>query len=85
MVYFKFAHFLNSATFALFITRPLGVVSSDGIDQRSNSGLVLPELPVLPFQNGYDALAPYISADTLHFHHDKHHAKVIIILIVHYD
>ncbi|PHJ21012.1 iron-containing superoxide dismutase [Cystoisospora suis] len=29
-------------------------------------------LPPLPYS--YDGLAPYISSDTLHFHHDKHHA-----------
>jgi superoxide dismutase, Fe-Mn family len=28
-------------------------------------------LPPLPYE--YDALEPAISADTLHFHHDKHH------------
>ncbi|MBL4892059.1 MAG: superoxide dismutase, partial [Rhizobiaceae bacterium] len=29
------------------------------------------ELPDLPY--GYDALGPYMSAETLEFHHDKHH------------
>ena len=29
------------------------------------------ELPVLPY--AYDALDPYMSAETLEFHHDKHH------------
>lgn len=29
------------------------------------------ELPPLPYD--YEALAPYISADTLRSHHDKHH------------
>jgi Fe-Mn family superoxide dismutase len=32
-------------------------------------------LPPLPY--AYDALAPIISADTLHFHHDKHHATYV--------
>lgn len=32
-------------------------------------------LPELPYQ--YDALAPVISADTMHFHHDKHHATYV--------
>ncbi len=32
-------------------------------------------LPALPYP--YDALAPTISADTLHFHHDKHHATYV--------
>ena len=29
------------------------------------------ELPELPYS--YDALDPYMSAETLEFHHDKHH------------
>jgi Fe-Mn family superoxide dismutase len=34
--------------------------------------ITLPELPY-----AYDALAPVMSADTLHFHHDKHHATYV--------
>lgn len=33
---------------------------------------VLPELPY-----AYDALAPFVSAETLHFHHDKHHKAYV--------
>jgi Fe-Mn family superoxide dismutase len=33
------------------------------------------KLPDLPY--GYDALQPTISAETMHLHHDKHHAKYI--------
>ena len=33
------------------------------------------ELPVLPFSK--DALQPYISAETLEYHHDKHHATYV--------
>lgn len=32
-------------------------------------------LPPLPYE--YSALEPFISARTLHFHHDKHHAKYV--------
>jgi Fe-Mn family superoxide dismutase len=32
-------------------------------------------LPELPY--GYDALAPYLSAETLHTHHDKHHKTYV--------
>lgn len=32
-------------------------------------------LPDLPY--AYDSLAPVLSADTLHFHHDKHHAAYV--------
>ena len=34
--------------------------------------ITLPELPY-----AYDALSPTLSADTLHAHHDKHHAKYV--------
>ncbi|HKT53826.1 MAG TPA: superoxide dismutase [Caulobacteraceae bacterium] len=34
--------------------------------------LTLPDLPY-----GYDALEPVLSADTLHAHHDKHHAAYV--------
>jgi Fe-Mn family superoxide dismutase len=33
------------------------------------------ELPKLPY--AYDALAPYMSAETLEFHHDKHHQAYV--------
>ena len=33
------------------------------------------ELPNLPY--AYDALAPYMSAETLEFHHDKHHKAYV--------
>lgn len=33
------------------------------------------ELPPLPY--AYDALAPYMSAETLEFHHDKHHLAYV--------
>lgn len=33
------------------------------------------ELPALPY--AYDALEPVIDADTMHFHHDKHHATYV--------
>ncbi len=33
------------------------------------------QLPPLPYQ--YDALKPYISEETLYYHHDKHHAGCI--------
>ena len=33
------------------------------------------ELPALPY--AYDALAPYMSKETLEFHHDKHHKAYV--------
>lgn len=32
-------------------------------------------LPALPY--AYDALQPYMSAETLHYHHDKHHQAYV--------
>jgi len=34
------------------------------------------ELPALPY--AYDALAPFMSKETLEFHHDKHHQAYVI-------
>jgi superoxide dismutase, Fe-Mn family len=36
------------------------------------------ELPPLPYS--YDALDPYMSSQTLHFHHDKHHQAYVTTL-----
>lgn len=36
------------------------------------------ELPPLPY--AYDALGPYMSAETLEFHHDKHHNTYVVKL-----
>ena len=36
------------------------------------------ELPPLPY--AYDALEPYMSAETLHYHHDKHHQAYVDML-----
>ena len=33
------------------------------------------ELPDLPY--AHDALGPYMSAETLEFHHDKHHQAYV--------
>jgi Fe-Mn family superoxide dismutase len=35
-------------------------------------------LPDLPY--AYEALAPVVSPETLHFHHDKHHAKYVEVM-----
>ena len=36
------------------------------------------ELPDLPY--AYDSLAPYMSAETLEFHHDKHHNAYLTVM-----
>src|ERR1043165_2425649 len=48
---------------------PAALVLADKIKKRSIlMALTLPELPY-----AYDALGPYMSKETLEFHHDKHH------------
>jgi Fe-Mn family superoxide dismutase len=42
------------------------------IPQESSMSFVLDPLPY-----AYDALAPHMSAETLEFHHDKHHAAYV--------
>eukprot|EP01041_Mallomonas_annulata_P008645 gene8645-17833_t len=50
------------------ISRGQSVLAAD----KTLSKVVLPKLPY-----PYDALEPYISNDTLFYHHDKHHAKYV--------
>jgi len=40
--------------------------------QAATGSFVLPPLPY-----AYDALEPYIDAETMHLHHDKHHASYV--------
>ena len=40
-------------------------------DAKSIVGVTLPPLPY-----AYNALEPHLGEETLHIHHDKHHAKV---------
>ncbi|WP_164667323.1 superoxide dismutase [Virgibacillus doumboii] len=58
----KFTHFLEDEEFA---------VQED--DRKENRGVPIGEhtLPPLPYE--YDALEPYISAEIMRLHHDKHH------------
>ena len=48
--------------------------SSSGQTQTAKAGQPF-MLPALPY--GYEALEPYIDAETMHFHHDKHHAAYV--------
>ena len=34
-------------------------------------------LTIVELPYAYDALEPYVSAETLHFHHDKHYAGYV--------
>jgi Fe-Mn family superoxide dismutase len=49
--------------------------ASAGEAQLSGAGTGPYSLPILPY--GYDALEPYIDAQTMHLHHDRHHAAYV--------
>lgn len=60
----------------------VAVASVCGLDRKASaeevqqpSGTMPYSLPPLPY--GYDALEPYIDAQTMHLHHDKHHAAYV--------
>ena len=47
-----------------------------GRTPKTSDGTTTPyTVPPLPYQ--YDALEPYIDAQTMHLHHDKHHAAYV--------
>lgn len=46
--------------------------AAQGISSNSSGPFSLPPLPY-----DYDALEPYIDADTMRFHHDRHHAAYV--------
>ena len=39
------------------------------------------EVPALPYD--YAALEPFIDAETMKFHHDKHHAAYVNLSLIH--
>jgi Fe-Mn family superoxide dismutase len=69
---------LNRRNFLLLLgattgTAVLGTFPKLAIAQSSDATSEKPfQLPPLPY--AYDALEPYIDAETMRFHHDKHHA-----------
>jgi len=46
--------------------------SGQNFDEESQMAFTLPDLPY-----PYEALQPYLSKETLEFHHDKHHAAYV--------
>ena len=58
-------------------------IEASGWSQAANTSITSPAtaskgpftLPPLPY--AYDALEPYIDAETMHLHHDKHHAGYV--------
>src|SRR6185295_12097585 len=54
---------------------PLAAMAPPKIRKRQRSLAMAFELPALPY--AYDSLAPYMSKETLEFHHDKHHQAYV--------
>ena len=53
----------------------LPIKSSSASHPRSEHAIMAFTLPDLPYS--YDALAPYMSRETLEYHHDKHHKAYV--------
>lgn len=73
--------FISSTTLAL-AAAPLLTNSATASNTSKKTMSPLggtPTLPPLPY--GYDALEPYIDAETMHLHHDKHHQGYVNGLI----
>lgn len=54
-------------------TFPVAAQPFSGSKQSQNSGTF--QLPPLPYD--YNALEPFVDAETMRFHHDKHHAAYV--------
>lgn len=71
---------INRRSFLLLLGATLGTASLGTFPaaaqplfgDKQNEGGETFQLPPLPY--AYDALEPYIDAETMRFHHDKHHA-----------
>ena len=72
---------LKTLTVATLASTTLGRLSSFAQAPAATTPPVPPAptgpfvLPPLPY--GYDALEPHIDAETMHLHHDKHHASYV--------
>ena len=71
--------FLNGIRYAAGLIASAVVLNRVGFSQASAPAPATStgpyKLPPLPY--GYDALEPYIDAETMHLHHDKHHASYV--------
>lgn len=62
-------------TYALDTRRSLGWISAASAAEAPKGSAKPFEVPPLPYP--YDALEPHIDAQTMRFHHDKHHAAYV--------
>ena len=71
--------FLHGVGYTAGVSLSTAILDRAGFSQSSTPAAALPggpfKLPPLPY--AYDALEPYIDAETMHLHHDKHHASYV--------
>jgi Fe-Mn family superoxide dismutase len=76
---------LNLAMDRRTVLRQMGVLSGAALLGAEISAQILPSTPAVkaspftlaPLPYAYDALEPYIDAETMHLHHDKHHQAYV--------
>ena len=64
------------------VVRPAGRYGAPGKDFRNSiinepGSITVPTFTLPPLPYDYDALTPYMSRETLEFHHDKHHQAYV--------
>lgn len=65
----------SASVYALDSYRVPSLISAPRAPQAPSEGATTFELPPLPY--AYNALEPHIDAQTMRFHHDKHHAAYV--------
>ncbi|MBR8828592.1 MAG: superoxide dismutase [Gomphosphaeria aponina SAG 52.96 = DSM 107014] len=65
---------LNRRKFVFFLTAITGAVVAGSFTKMAQAQALEEPFKLPPLPYAYDALEPYIDAETMMFHHDKHHA-----------
>lgn len=71
--------FLNGIGYTAGLSVSVALLKRAGLSQSAapNSAAVGGPYKLPPLPYAYDALEPYIDAETMHLHHDKHHASYV--------
>ena len=62
---------------AVLLTSASVKASASGIQAAAPAPAPTVHTPFPPLPYAYDALEPYIDAETMHLHHDKHHQSYV--------